>query len=103
LVTKAVPAVRFADEEQHLLQPLPARVYRSLILDPRDAQVRAASAAAASAHLSIPQVAVERRSLASPPRMASRWSSVACSRPTTPTCLAHGSTRAALHRRWPAT
>jgi transposase len=59
--TKAVPAERFATEEQPALQPLPARPYRSLVLDPVSV---AAPAARLRPTAHVPPVAVERRSLA---------------------------------------
>jgi transposase len=53
--TGAVPAVRFATEEQARLQPLPARAYQSLVLTPRPAPP--------SRPRPLPQIVVERRSL----------------------------------------
>lgn len=53
--TKAVPAVRFAQEEQAVLQPLAARPYRSLLLPPE--------AASAPRRPVPPPVIVERRAL----------------------------------------
>jgi hypothetical protein len=55
--TKAVPAERFATEEQPALQPLPAQPYRSLVLTPRATEPSPRPAVA------IPQVTVERRAL----------------------------------------
>ena len=58
--TKAVPAERFATEEQATLQALPARPYRSLVVEARvpTAAIRP------RATTTLPHVAVERRSLA---------------------------------------
>ena len=53
--TGAVPAVRFATEEQPQLQPLPARAYQSLVLTPRPAPTPTPR--------SLPAIVVERRSL----------------------------------------
>jgi transposase len=53
--TGAVPALRFATEEQPVLQPLPARPYQSLVLTPRPAP--------AAERPALPRVVVERRSL----------------------------------------
>jgi transposase len=53
--TGAVPAVRFLSEEQGQLQPLPARVYQSLVLTPRPAP--------APKPRPLPPIVVERRSL----------------------------------------
>jgi transposase len=53
--TGTVPALRFATEEQPLLQPLPARAYQSLVLEPRPVP--------APKPRPLPQVMVERRSL----------------------------------------
>lgn len=52
--TGAVPAVRFAHEEQAVLQPLPPRPYQSLVLRPL---------VAPAARPALPRVVVERRSL----------------------------------------
>jgi transposase len=52
------PDVRFARDEQHLLQPLAPRTYRSLVLTP------ATPARDAVVVRTVPQVAVERRPLA---------------------------------------
>lgn len=57
--TKWIPAVQFATVEQPLLHPLPAGVYRSLVVP----AVPAANAALASPP-PVPRVAVERRELA---------------------------------------
>jgi transposase len=53
--TGAVPAVRFATEEQPQLRPLPARAYQSLVLTPRPAP--------APKPRPLPPIVVERRSL----------------------------------------
>jgi transposase len=53
--TKEVPAIRFARDEQALLQPLAARPYRSLLLVPEPTPKLTA--------VSVPAVAVERRAL----------------------------------------
>lgn len=58
--TKVVPAVRFATEEQPLLQPLPARTYRSLLVEPRPSMTTAVPTRPRPAG---PRVEVERRSL----------------------------------------
>lgn len=50
------PDVRFARDEQHLLQPLAPRAYRSLVLPPAPREAILVRA--------VPQVAVERRPLA---------------------------------------
>lgn len=55
--TKAVPAVRFADEERAALQPLPARPYRALLPPAPTPPARLTPDA-------VPHVRVERRSLA---------------------------------------
>ena len=62
--TKAVPAVRFASDERSLLRALPVRPYHSLLLN----QPRADAAVGVAA---VPQVAVERRSLATYATLAS--------------------------------
>lgn len=69
--TRAVPAERFAAEERSVLRPLPARPYRSLVLGRASvgaaapvAPVAPVPAARLSRSLAMPQVAVERRSLA---------------------------------------
>jgi transposase InsO family protein len=54
--TGAVPAEHFIAEEQPVLQPLPARPYQSLVLAPRPAP--------APKPRPLPQIVVERRSLA---------------------------------------
>jgi hypothetical protein len=61
--TKAVPAVRFATDEQPLLAALPTRPYRSLLLDQRDQRPATRTATATKATSSVPRVLVERRSL----------------------------------------
>jgi transposase len=53
--TGAVPAERFRQQEQALLQPLPARPYQSLVLGPTAARPVAPPA--------MPRIVVERRSL----------------------------------------
>lgn len=60
--TKAVPAERFASEERATLQPLPARPYRSLVLDQAPAPTPRPSRVPTLPP--VPQIAVERRSLA---------------------------------------
>jgi transposase len=63
--TKVIPAVRFATEERALLQPLPARAYRSLVLGERLDQTTAQRDRTLSprALRPGPHVDVERRSL----------------------------------------
>ena len=59
--TKVVPAVRFATDEQPLLQPLPARAYHSLLLGARSDHQDQTSRPRAL--VPGPHVDVERRSL----------------------------------------
>jgi hypothetical protein len=55
--TKEVPAVRFARDEAHVLQPLAARPYRSLVLVPE------APRPTGTPRPRVPAITVERRAL----------------------------------------
>jgi hypothetical protein len=61
--TKVVPAVRFATEEQPLLQALPARAYRSLLFAPGTAIPTPTAGTGLRGLPTGPRVDVERRSL----------------------------------------
>ncbi len=61
--TKEVPAVRFATEERAQLLSLPVRPYRSTVLEPRE-QYNKHSRECSREKYSVPEVRVERRSLA---------------------------------------
>jgi transposase len=60
--TKWAPTARFAEVEQQVLQPLPARPYRSLVLPAISSEHKATSSI--TSPIPIPHVAVERRGLA---------------------------------------